>query len=87
MIVLKKVQRLGLHFSAGAHWYIQFHTMSASAEGGAATTKAVVHDPPESSDKNKNQQKAAAPLEEDDEFEDFPVEGMVVYIFVEHITT
>ena len=49
--------------------------MSASAQGGSATTQAVVKDPPERSDKNKDQQKVALPLEEDDEFEDFPVEG------------
>ena len=50
--------------------------MSASAEGSASTTKAVVQDPPDSGENNKDQQKAPAPLEEDDEFEDFPVEGM-----------
>jgi 26 proteasome complex subunit DSS1 len=48
--------------------------MSASAQGSTNTTKAVVSD-------NKNgepatEQKPAAPLEEDDEFEDFPLEGM-----------
>lgn len=53
------------------------YQMSGSAKGGGATTQAVVQDPPESSDKTKDQQKAAAPLEEDDEFEDFPVEGTV----------
>ena len=55
--------------------------MSASAKGGAATAQAVVQDPSENSDKIKDQQKAAAPLEEDDEFEDFPVEGTSDYLF------
>lgn len=47
--------------------------MSASAEGSTATTKAVVSD--DTSKALKDQQKPAAALEEDDEFEDFPVEG------------
>lgn len=48
--------------------------MSGAAQGDAATTKAVVND-----NKDTTQplapQKPAAQLEEDDEFEDFPVEG------------
>ena len=48
--------------------------MSAPAAGSVSTSKAVVSDKP-SSDASKDQQKPAAALEEDDEFEDFPVEG------------
>ncbi|KAI9786509.1 MAG: hypothetical protein M1835_003051 [Candelina submexicana] len=48
--------------------------MSASAQGSSETTKAVVDDT-KPSDAAKEQQKPAAALEEDDEFEDFPVEG------------
>ena len=48
--------------------------MSAAAEGSGPTTKAVT--PDESSPTTlKDQQKPAVALEEDDEFEDFPVEG------------
>ncbi|KAI9722365.1 MAG: 26S proteasome complex subunit [Candelaria pacifica] len=47
--------------------------MSASAQGSSETTKAVV-DETKPSDTGKDQQKPAAALEEDDEFEDFPVE-------------
>ena len=49
--------------------------MSAAAEGQGSTTKAVTADET-SSTTLKDQQKPAAALEEDDEFEDFPVEGM-----------
>ena len=49
--------------------------MSASAEGSGPTTKATVSDPTDASTL-KDQQKPAAALEEDDEFEDFPVDGM-----------
>lgn len=48
--------------------------MSASAQSSAATSKAVVADE-KSGETLKDQQKPAAALEEDDEFEDFPVEG------------
>ncbi|KAL8885631.1 MAG: hypothetical protein Q9215_006543 [Flavoplaca cf. flavocitrina] len=48
--------------------------MSASAEGSGPTTKAITSDPT-SSTPLKDEQKPAAALEEDDEFEDFPVEG------------
>lgn len=44
--------------------------MSANAQGDLDTKKAVVQD-----DASKDQQKPATALEEDDEFEDFPVEG------------
>lgn len=47
--------------------------MSASASGSASTTKAATSDP-SNPNPMKDQQKPAAALEEDDEFEDFPVE-------------
>ncbi|KAB2569612.1 DSS1/SEM1 domain-containing protein [Lasiodiplodia theobromae] len=47
--------------------------MSAAAQGDMNTKKAVVSDTDNGAD-NKDQQKPAAALEEDDEFEDFPVE-------------
>lgn len=47
--------------------------MSASAQGSAATTKAVVDD--KKNGEPAKEQKPAAQLEEDDEFEDFPIEG------------
>lgn len=50
--------------------------MSAAAEGSGQTTKAVTSDPTNSSTM-KDQQKPAAALEEDDEFEDFPIDGTV----------
>lgn len=52
--------------------------MSAAAEGATSTTKAVASDET-SSTALKDQQKPAAALEEDDEFEDFPVEGSLTY--------
>ena len=48
--------------------------MSAAAEGSSFTTKAVTSDET-SGPTLKDQQKPAAALEEDDEFEDFPIEG------------
>ena len=51
--------------------------MSASAEGASSTTKAVVSD--QTNEPSKDQQKPATALEEDDEFEDFPVDGMAVH--------
>lgn len=48
--------------------------MSASAQGSASTAKAVVDDKSKNGDADKDK-KPAAQLEEDDEFEDFPVEG------------
>lgn len=50
--------------------------MSAAAEGSGQTTKAIVSDSA-SSAALKEPQKPATALEEDDEFEDFPVEGEV----------
>lgn len=48
--------------------------MSGAAQGGAPTTKAVVSDAPNGQPAAVHA-KAAPQLEEDDEFEDFPVEG------------
>lgn len=48
--------------------------MSGSAQGATATTKAVVSDNKDTS-KPLEPKPNAAQLEEDDEFEDFPVEG------------
>ena len=50
--------------------------MSGAAKGGASTSQAVVQDPLDTSKSVKAEPKVVAPLEEDDEFEDFPVEGM-----------
>ncbi|KAK3176251.1 26S proteasome complex subunit [Lepraria neglecta] len=47
--------------------------MSAAAEGSGPTTKATTSDAANSSTL-KDQQKPATALEEDDEFEDFPVD-------------
>lgn len=49
--------------------------MSGAAQADANTTKAVVSDRKDDS-QPLAPQKQAAQLEEDDEFEDFPVEGM-----------
>jgi hypothetical protein len=48
--------------------------MSAAAQGSMATTKAVVEDKNKNGETDKDK-KPAAQLEEDDEFEDFPIEG------------
>jgi hypothetical protein len=48
--------------------------MSGAAQGDANTTKAIVSDSKDDS-QPLAPQKQAAQLEEDDEFEDFPVEG------------
>lgn len=48
--------------------------MSGAPQGDAATTKAVVNDSKDTS-QPLAPQKPVAQLEEDDEFEDFPVEG------------
>ena len=48
--------------------------MSGAAQGGASTTKAVVSDAPNGQPAAASSNPAAQ-LEEDDEFEDFPVEG------------
>jgi len=49
--------------------------MSAAAEGSGPTSKAITSDHTNLSTM-KDQEKPAAALEEDDEFEDFPVDGM-----------
>ena len=49
--------------------------MSGAAAGSSNTTKATVSDSKDDS-KPLQPQKTAAQLEEDDEFEDFPVEGI-----------
>ena len=49
--------------------------MSGSAQGAPSTAKATVTDDSKDSSKPLQPQKPAAQLEEDDEFEDFPVEG------------
>jgi 26 proteasome complex subunit DSS1 len=51
--------------------------MSASAQGSTATTKAVVDNKTKNGEADKDK-KPAAQLEEDDEFEDFPVEGGLI---------
>ena len=48
--------------------------MSGAAQGNVNTTKAVASDSKDNS-QPLQPQKPAAQLEEDDEFEDFPVEG------------
>ena len=48
--------------------------MSGAAQGSANTTKAVTTDSKDTS-QPQQPQKPGAQLEEDDEFEDFPVEG------------
>lgn len=50
--------------------------MSGAAQGSKDTTKAIVSDEKAGQDQpDQQQQKPAVALEEDDEFEDFPVEG------------
>jgi 26 proteasome complex subunit DSS1 len=49
--------------------------MSGAAQGSSSTTQATVSDSKDDS-KPLQPQKPAAQLEEDDEFEDFPVEGI-----------
>ena len=49
--------------------------MSGAAQGSSATTKAVVSDSKNGEQPLAQDKKPAAQLEEDDEFEDFPVEG------------
>ena len=57
--------------------------MSGAAQGSQNTTKAVVSDSKDTS-QPLQPQKPGAQLEEDDEFEDFPVEGMHTHI-VNHL--
>ena len=59
--------------------------MSAAAEGSGSTTKAIRSDE-SSSTALKDQQKPAAALEEDDEFEDFPVEGQPIVLQHANVT-
>jgi hypothetical protein len=58
--------------------------MSGAAQGSASTTKAVTSDSKDTS-QPLQPQKPGAQLEEDDEFEDFPVEGMYHHITSHHI--
>lgn len=48
--------------------------MAAAPEGSGSTAKSVDADPSSSSG-SKDPQKPATALEEDDEFEDFPIDG------------
>jgi 26 proteasome complex subunit DSS1 len=48
--------------------------MSASTQNTAATSKTVVDDKTKNGETDKDK-KPVAQLEEDDEFEDFPIEG------------
>jgi hypothetical protein len=57
--------------------------MSGAAQGSQNTTKAVVSDSKDTS-QPLQPQKPGAQLEEDDEFEDFPVEGTHTHI-VNHL--
>lgn len=58
--------------------------MSGAAAGDAATKQATVSDNKDTS-KPLQQNKPAAQLEEDDEFEDFPVEGTTnIFLTVPH---
>ncbi|KAF2842410.1 hypothetical protein M501DRAFT_1055112 [Patellaria atrata CBS 101060] len=49
--------------------------MSGSVQASSTTAKATVNDTKDNGETPKEQQKPATQLEEDDEFEDFPVEG------------
>lgn len=49
--------------------------MSGSAQGAMSTTKLIDNENKSNGEPAKDTQKPAAVLEEDDEFEDFPVEG------------
>lgn len=53
--------------------------MSGAAQGSTSTTKATVSDANNTEKPLSNEQKPAAQLEEDDEFEDFPMEGRHTY--------
>lgn len=55
--------------------------MSAAADGSGPTAKATTATTTDTSTVLKDQQKPAAALEEDDEFEDFPVDGTPVLSF------
>ena len=49
--------------------------MSAAGEGASTTAKATASDAPSGPTMKDQQKQAPAALEEDDEFEDFPVDG------------
>ncbi len=49
--------------------------MAASTQEPSGASKSVSEDPKEGADKPSKEEKPATALEEDDEFEDFPVEG------------
>jgi 26 proteasome complex subunit DSS1 len=51
--------------------------MSGSAQGSSDMKKAVVNDSKNGEQPLAPEKKPATQLEEDDEFEDFPVEGML----------
>jgi hypothetical protein len=59
-------------------------TMSASAQSSTNANKATGSDAANSNQTSKEDQKPAATLEEDDEFEDFPVEGKSHQPFGDH---
>ena len=50
--------------------------MSSAGEGAFSTAKATTSDAPSGPTMKDQQKQAPAALEEDDEFEDFPVDGM-----------
>jgi hypothetical protein len=52
--------------------------MSGSVQPKAPTTKATTSATETKPEEQKEDKKPAAPLEEDDEFEDFPVEGELI---------
>ena len=54
--------------------------MSGAAQGDQTTTKAVVSDSKDKSQPLKPTDKPATQLEEDDEFEDFPVKGTTSFL-------
>lgn len=56
----------------------KFFGMAAAAEGAGPTTKAIVSD---SAATPQNQPKPSGTLEEDDEFEDFPVDGIQIFSY------
>lgn len=78
-IIKPKLFICGCHFTQSYNTDTQHNnhiqpTMSGAANGTSQTTKAVVSDSKDSS-QPLAPPKVAAQLEEDDEFEDFPVEG------------
>ena len=55
--------------------YLTQLRMAAAGEGASATTKATTNDAPSGPTMKDQQKQNPATLEEDDEFEDFPVDG------------